>query len=328
MDRNELSRRMVSGPVVFYRRVSTKAQAEGDFRHQLRALKVMHPRFRITADRNLDLKEVISGYASPEKRMAGKLGVGLKFLHRNPDAIMVVTEADRIARKAEIFERIDAQGLGGRVVDLSSGETVSDIIRAGKHKKIEEQFLAHRKACRTGIRRYQQSGGVLGRKEIARESQKGSARAQAIACERRDDVLRVVGKLAIENRGRRSSLAQVGDRLKDLGIRTGQGLFFTPLRLTQFKKRHGTKWRYAEDSYRRPRMRIRRKILSFQIETRRKRNASRRVARLDNLTRFQTRIINRVRPADTDLSSHHPYFNHIRHSLPVQVRFQTTRIRH
>ena len=96
MDQKELSYKIASGQVVFYRRVSTKHQAKSDFKHQMKLMKKAHPTFNVTRDGVLDLKETISGFSSPERRMAGKLGKALRHLKHEPNAIMIVTSADRI----------------------------------------------------------------------------------------------------------------------------------------------------------------------------------------------------------------------------------------
>ncbi len=123
--------------VVLYRRVSTDQQVKSEYKNQLEVIKSAYPNFSIVNSTILSEKEPMSGRASPEKRMASGLGKCLKMLKRHPESILLVSDADRIARRADIFELIQRQGLGHRVFEAASGMSVNDIIATGKHHKIQ-----------------------------------------------------------------------------------------------------------------------------------------------------------------------------------------------
>lgn len=204
--------------------------------------------------------------------MAAGLGRALKLRIRNPQAIMLVSEADRIARHAEIFRLIQQQGLGGRVFVASIGQSVDWIIQRGGHRRIEQITIEQRDARREGLQKYKENGGVTGAADIANYSKQASQIKKQKRQERQQKVLSAVKKIIRSNHGRVPGLQDICDALNHLCIRTGQGRFFTPERLSQFRKQCPGKWKQARDSYARPRRRIRYIAIASLIELRNRRN--------------------------------------------------------
>ncbi|MEM6497628.1 MAG: hypothetical protein AAF709_12985 [Pseudomonadota bacterium] len=204
--------------------------------------------------------------------MASGLGRSLKLLKRHPDAILLVANADRIARRADVFTLIYKQGLGHRVFDAVTGMHVNDIIKAGIHQQIETKTEELHAARQEGIKDYQASGGQLGSPVIRKYTKKASLKKQRLTKERSDAILGVVRKTVLNTRGDVPPYHEICAELNRRDIRTGQGRFFTNIRLIQWKKNHPTEWRKAIDSYAAPRRRIRWLIRMTQIDIRNRRN--------------------------------------------------------
>ena len=264
--------RISIGQVVLYRRVSTKKQVRGEYRSQLEIIKSKYSAFCISKSTIADVKEAKSGRADPEVRMASGLGRSLKLLKRHPGAILLVSNADRLARRADVFTLIQKQGLGHRVFDADTGMHVNDIIKAGIHKQIETKTEELHAARQEGLKDYQASGGQLGSPMINKYAKKATLKKQRLTRERSDAVLGVVRQAVFKTRGRVPPYHEICTELNRREIRTGQGRFFTQDRLVQWKKNHPAEWRKAIDCYAAPRRRIRRLITMIQIDIRNRRN--------------------------------------------------------
>lgn len=260
-----------AGQIILYRRVSTKRQAKDDFAHQLRCIKLDCPGFSIAGSTIGHIEEVMSGCAGDEVRMASGLGQLLKLLKRNPDAIGLVSNGDRIARRADIFLLIQKQGLGRRILEASSGMSLDEIIQTGRHIIIEKKTESLRASRQAGLDRRRASGVILGWADIAKQSRHGARKKSELARHRDTEILSVVSQLVCQNRGQFPSMSAISDELDHRGIRTGQGLHWTPERLSQHKKNNPHGWAHALDSYARPRRRLRRIIRASEIETRNRR---------------------------------------------------------
>jgi len=271
MNSKVIKSKTAAGQVILYRRVSTKAQAKDEYQHQLRCIKSKYPGFSIAESTIDNITEAISGCADAEIRMASGLGKCLKLLKRHPHAILLVSSADRIARRADIFVLIQKQGFGQRIHDVSTGLCLDNIVQVGLHQVIEKKTDAHRESRQAGLDRYQAAGGVVGLKDIGRQSRHAAQKKKRLADDREAEVLSVVSRLTYQSRGQRPSQGTICDELDHLEIRTGHGHFFTAERLSQFGKRSPHRWRHAFDSYARPRRRIRRIITATQIEFRNRR---------------------------------------------------------
>lgn len=272
--------RMDAGQTILYRRVSTKPQAKDEYAHQLSCIKSAYPEFSIARSTNGHIEEVMSGCAGAEVRMASGLGQLLKLLKRNPEAIGLVSNADRIARRADIFILIQKQGLGQRIFDASTGLPLDDIIQAGRHVIIEKKTESLRAARQAGLDRLQAWGVVLGSADIAKYSREGARKKRQLTHRRDTEVLAVVSRLVCQNRGQRPTMGTISDELDLLGIRTGQGRPWTPKRLSHHKKTRPQEWAHACDSYARPRRRIRQIITAKQIEIRKNRDRRTALRRL------------------------------------------------
>lgn len=204
--------------------------------------------------------------------MASGLGRSLRLLKRHPYAILLVSNADRIARRTDVFTLIQKQGLGHRVFDADTGMHVNDIIKAGIHRQIETKTEELHAARQEGLKDYQASGGKLGSSVINTYAQKATLKKQHLARERSDAILRVVRKNVLNTRGRVPSYHEICTELNRREIRTGQGRFFTQGRLIQWRKNHLTEWRKAIDSYAAPRRRIRWLIRMIQSDIRNRRD--------------------------------------------------------
>jgi hypothetical protein len=269
-----------AGQTILYRRVSTKPQAKDEYAHQLSCIKSVYPTFSIARSTTGHIEEVMSGCAGAEVRMASGLGQLLKLLKRNPEAIGLVSNADRIARRADIFILIQKQGLGQRIYDASTGMSLDDIIQAGRHVIIEKKTESLRASRQAGLDRLRASGVVLGWADIAKQSRHGARKKSQLTRHRDTEVLSVVSQLVCQNRGQCPPMSTISDELDHLGIRTGQGLPWTPERLSQHKKNNPHRWAHALDSYARPRRRLRRIITANQIETFNRRNRKTAMRRL------------------------------------------------
>ncbi|MCH2249582.1 MAG: recombinase family protein [Cognatishimia sp.] len=267
-----ISSRISAGQVVLYRRVSTKKQVRGEYRSQLESIKSKYPEFSISKSTIADVTEAKSGRADPEVRMASGLGQSLRLLKRHPDAILLVSNADRIARRTDVFTLIQKQGLGHRVFDADTGMHVNDIIKAGIHRQIETKTEELHAVCQEGLKDYQASGGQLGSPVIRKYAKKASLKKQRLTKERSDAILGVIRNNVLNTRGRVPSYQEACTELNRREIRTGQGRFFTQERLIQWRKNHLTEWSKAIDSYAAPRRRIRWLITMTQIDIRNRRN--------------------------------------------------------
>lgn len=284
MNSTIIKNKVDTGQVILYRRVSTKAQAKDEFQHQLRCIKSKYTKFTIAGSTIDNITEVISGCADAEIRMASELGEGLKLLKRNPHAILLVSNADRIARRADIFLLIQRQGFGKRIYDASTGRCLDDIIQAGLHHAIEKQTEAQRASRQAGLERYRANGGVVGSTDIAKQSRHGTLKKKKLADDREAAVLAIVSRLTSQGRGQRPTRSAICDELVRQQIYTGQGRSFTQDRLSQLGKRSPHRWEYAFDSYFRPRRRIRKIIAATVSELRNRRERQAAMMRLGNGT--------------------------------------------
>jgi hypothetical protein len=275
MSTDTIRTKISTGQVILYRRVSTKKQVRGEYASQLRTIKSKYPEFSIVKSTSTDVAEAMSGRADPEVRMASGLGKCLKLMKRDNGAILLVSDADRIARRADVFLLIQKQGLGHRVYDASTGMSVNDVVQSGLHQKIETKTEEQHQAKLNGLDAYRASGGKLGSEYIRQHSHKAKQIKQQLAVQRRDEILQVARSAVRLNRGRTPSFQEICDELNRVGIRTGQSRFFTPLRLCQWKKQHPIEWRQAMQCYLRPRRRIRSMITMTQIEIRNRRDRNR-----------------------------------------------------
>ena len=245
MNSTLISRKISTGQVITYRRVSTEPQAKSEYAHQLRIIKTKYPTFKASRALIDGIAEVMSGCADAKVRMNSGLGRCLRHLKRNPDAILLVSQADRIARSAKIFLLIQQQGLGRRVFEASTEMSLDEIIDAGVHLEIERQTEAQRASRKAGVERRMRSGGVVGSQDLGELSVLASQEKIRLADEREAAVLSVIRRLVLEGRGRHPSLGEISDELTKLEIYTGQGRSFTPERLSQLKKRNPGKWKRA-----------------------------------------------------------------------------------
>ena len=210
--------------------------------------------------------------------MASGLGKCLKLMKRKIGLTLLVSDADRIARRADVFMLIQKQGLGHRVYDASTGMNVNNIVQAGLHQKIETKTEEQHKAKLSGLNAYRASGGKLGSDRIKNYSHKANSKKQQIAKQRRDQVLQVLRWVVRRNQGQSTTMQDFCDELNRRCVRTGQGRFFTSLRLRQWKKKHKQEWRQAMHCYTPPRQRIQRiarVIRMTQIEIRHRRQRKR-----------------------------------------------------
>lgn len=288
--------------LISYRRVSTKGQERSEYKNQLVTLKAAIHGFNVSDDNVIDLKESISGLDSIEKRMASKLGKALRHLKRNPRMIMVVASADRISRRADVFVKIQEQGLGDRCIDVSTGKNVNQIVALGEHKSIELRTEAQGHARQEGKTRSIEAGGYGGRANIKADSKHANRKKSLKANIRDREVLSVVAELTILHRGTEPSMSEVCDVLDHREVRTGQGHFYTPKRLSQRKKLIPDRWKNAADSYRRPRRRIARYVRAAQSEIQKRRTTRWRRMRLDALFGSQYPSLDEVEPCRYQLS--------------------------
>ena len=279
MNSKNIIGKMEAGQTILYRRVSTKPQAKDEYAHQLSCIKSAYPEFTIAKSTTGHIEEVMSGCAGAEVRMASGLGQLLRLLKRNPEAIGLVSNADRIARRAAMFILIQKQGLGHRIYEASTGMSLDDIIQADRHNIIEKQTEAQRASRQAGLDRLRASGVVLGSADIAKYSRHGARKKSQLTHHRDTEVLAVVSRLVYQNRGQCPTMSAISDELDDLGMRTGQGLSWTPERLSQHKKNRPHKWARACKSARR-RRHLRWTITATQIETCNRRNRRTAMQRL------------------------------------------------
>ena len=266
-----IQRKISSCQIILYRRVSTPAQAGTGYADQLDTVKLIYPDFSIARSTIYDVKEVMSGLKDAEVRMTAGLGKVLRHLKRHPSAILLVSDASRIARRPDVFELIQAQGLGHRIYDASTGKSLKDAIMDGSHIAIAKQTKAQEKSRLKGMKRYVQNGGEMGYDDISGQSSKGTATKKRLALEREEAVLNTVSQMTLHNRGQVVTYADICDELDRREVRTGQGRPFNPERLAQFRKRHPDRWKRPCDSYHRPRRRIRHLITRTQYEYRKRR---------------------------------------------------------
>lgn len=271
MNSKRIEGKMDDGQIILYRRVSTKPQARTEYAHQLSCIKSEYARFSIARSTTGHIEEVMSGCADAEVRMASGLGHLLRLLISNPDAIGLVSNADRVARRADIFTLIQKQGLGQRIYDAATGMSLDDIMQAGRHNVIERQTEAQRESRQAGLDRLRASGVALGSTGIAKHSRRGAQKKRQLTHQRDAEIISIVSRLVCQNRGQCPPMSMICDELNHLGIRTGQGRFWSPERLSQHKKNNPHSWAHALDSYARPRRRLRRIIRANEIETRNRR---------------------------------------------------------
>ena len=240
--------------------------------------------------------------------MASGLGKCLRRLIHNPGASLFVSSADRIARRADIFVLIQEQGLGQRIYDVSTGLCLDDIVHAGGHHAIQRQTEVNRASRQAGVKRYQAAGGIMGSKDIGEQSREGATTKKRLADDRKTKVLSVVSRLSYQGRGQRPSLGTVSDELDRLEVRTGQGKFFNPKRLSQFAKAFQDEWEHAFDCYARNRRRIRQVISSTLVEFRNRRKRQAAMRRL--FRRTPLHLVRASRGVDMWFST--PHLQHLR----------------
>ncbi|RLJ59100.1 DNA invertase Pin-like site-specific DNA recombinase [Litoreibacter meonggei] len=252
--------RISSCGFILYRRVSTKEQSKQEYRSQLDIIKSVYPDFSISHSCIDNITEHVSGLADPEIRMASGLGKCLRLLQRNPFAIILVSNIDRIARRPDIFELIQRQGLGHRIFDASTGLCLDQVVESGDHIKIHKDTKAQHNARYIGIKRYQAAGGTMGSPDIGNWSKQAAAKSRQLAKDRQSDVLKVVKQMVIDGRGHMPPYRDICDEMNERGLRTGQGRFHTPQRLSQLRKNDPVAWDYTRDSYHRPRRWLRERL--------------------------------------------------------------------
>lgn len=270
-----INKKVCSGKIILYRRASTKTQMATSYKDQLNTIKAIYPDFSITHSTTDHIAEAMSGRADAEKRFASGLGKALRQLKRQPDTILLISELTRLARRTDVFTLIKAQGLGHRIYDAMTGLCLNDSIKLGVHTVIEEQTKKQRASRIRGMVRLMKDGGDMGNHDIASQSAIGISTKARIAKDRKENVLSAVSQMVIFYRGRKPSYEEVCDELDRRDIRTGQGNFFTPERLAQFKKNNAKKWNYALDSYHRPRRNIRESVIAAQTKHVKRRNHKR-----------------------------------------------------
>ncbi|MGB5864698.1 MAG: recombinase family protein [Sulfitobacter sp.] len=272
-----INRKICACQIILYRRASTKAQANTSYKDQLNTIKTIYPDFSITHSTIDHIAEAMSGRADAEKRFASGLGKALRRLKRQPDTILLISELTRLARRTDVFTLIKAQGLGHRIYDATTGLCLNDSIKLGAHTVIEEQTKKQRASRIRGMVRLMKDGGDMGNHNIASQSVIGISTKARIAKKRAADVLAALSQMVIFYRGRTPSYEEICDELDRREIRTGQGNFFTPERLAQFKKNDTRKWNYALDSYHRPRRRLRRVLFHTAVELYKRRRCRRQM---------------------------------------------------
>ncbi len=282
-----IQRKIASGQIILYRRVSTQAQAGTGYADQLDTVKLFYPDFSIVQSTIYDVKEVMSGLKDAEVRMASGLGKVQRHLKRNPGAIVLVSDANRIARRPDVFELIKAQGLGHRIFDASTGMSVNDVIKNGAHIAIAKQTKAQEKSRLKGMKRYIQNGGEMGYDGISSQSSKGTATKKQLALEREEAVLNTVSQMTFHSRGQAVAYADICNELDRREVRTGQGRPFSPERLAQLRKKNPDRWKRPCDSYHRPRRRIRHLVKRTQLEYRMRRRRQLRMKRLLDATTYK-----------------------------------------
>ncbi|WP_407929368.1 recombinase family protein [Jannaschia marina] len=252
-----ISSKISANQVIAYRRVSSKSQEASGYQSQLRSIKHKYPNFSLARSTIGDIKEVISGRVDPEVRFCRGLGKALKLLIRHPHAIILVSNLDRIGRCTEVFELIQAQGVGHRILDAETGKSLDDLMAAKQHIEVAKRTKDQQRARRDGLERYRASGGVHGSTRIKQHSHQGAKKKKALAKERLDAVLEVITVMVRRSRGRRPKLAEVADELDRHDIRTGQGRLFDAERLSQLRKSHPGAFKKAFNRYKADRQRIR-----------------------------------------------------------------------
>lgn len=260
-----IASKIFANQIILYRRVSTERQEDGDYQSQLRSIKNKYPNFSISQSAIIDIKEVMSGLADPEVRFCSGLGRALKMLIRHPHAIILVSNLDRIGRRIDVFELIQAQGLGYRIMDAETGMSLDDLMAAKQHLAIEKKTRARKRAQIAALVRYRASGGVHGSPDIKQHSAQGTKKKKALAKERLNEVLEVITAMVRRSRGRRPRLAEVAEELDRHDIRTGQGRLFDAERLSQLRKSNPGAFRKAFNSYKRDRQRIRAHVTTTSL---------------------------------------------------------------
>ena len=251
MKKQALRQKLNHQEVCVYRRVSTKGQERGEYKNQLTIIKAICPKLKLNHPDNVDLKEFMSGFASIEKRMASNLGAALRWLKRSPTRIMVVSDADRIARRQDVFEQICAQGLGARVFIASTAQSLDELVATDGHIRVAEQSDAQKSKIDAGIQKRKHAGGYKARSGILDLQQTATAALKDASSKLSREVFSVVEELVLDRRGRRPSTAEISDELNERCIRTGHRLFFTEQRFLQFKKDRGSQFQHALKSFRR-----------------------------------------------------------------------------
>lgn len=222
----------------------------------------------------------MSGLADPEVRFGGGIGKVLRMLIRHPNAIILVSNLDRIGRRIDTFELIQKQGLGHRIMDAETGKSLDDLMASNQHTEIARRTRDQKRAQRAGQERYLESGGVHGLPTIKKYSRRGTVKKKALAKERLHQVLRVISIMARRNYGRRPRLAEIADELNRRDIRTGQGRFFDAERLSQLRKSHPGAFKAAFATPSRDRQRIRAHVRTTSIVCAKRRQNQRRMRSL------------------------------------------------
>ena len=272
MTSKTIREKISSRQIIFYQRASTESQADNSYPDQLETIKSIYPEFSIPKSTVFEISEVMSGLADAEIRMVTGLGKALEQLELHPDAIMLVSKDNRIARRADVFELVKELGLGHRIYDATTGLCLNDMIKLGAHTRIEKQIKAQLTKGAKAIARLMKDGGNIGNDNIAQQSAIGSEKKKRLAKERKGQVFSVISTMTSHNRGKDPTHKEICSELDRRDIRTGQRRPFTPNRLAHLKKTDRVEWDYAFDSYHRPRRKIRESIKEALATCGRRRN--------------------------------------------------------
>ncbi|WP_420863477.1 hypothetical protein [Algirhabdus cladophorae] len=282
--------------IILYQRASTEPQADNSYLDQLETIKSIYPEFSIPQSTIVEISEVMSGLADAEIRMVTGLGKALEQLELHPDAILLVSNANRLARRADVFELIQLTGLGHRIYDATTGLCLNDVIKLGSHIAIEKQIKAQLAKVAKAIARLMRDGGSMGYDGIAHHSAEGSEKKKRLAQERKAQVFSVISQLTIQARGKTPTHKEICSELSYHGVHTGQRRPFTPNRLAHLKKSDCEGWDYAFDSYHRPRRNIRASVTAAQTNHVKRRNHKRHLRLFLSVMTHRPTLLVRANP--------------------------------
>ena len=252
--------------IILYLRASTEPQATASFPDQVDTIRSIYPEFSIARSTIIEISEVMSGLADAEIRLVTGLGKALHQLEFHSDSILLVSKANRLARRADVFELIQSTGLGNRIYDATTGLCLNDMIKLGSHISIEKQINGQLAKGAKAIARLMRDGGSMGYDGIAQHSAEGSEKKRRLAQERKAQVFSVISQVTIHARGKTPTHKEICTELGHQGVHTGQRRPFTPSRLAHLKKNDRESWDYAFDSYHRPRRNIRDSVIAAQTK--------------------------------------------------------------